>query len=516
MHGSMLVSKGGVKAKGKADSRPPFPVVRLICTTLLVTLFLVVGGAPFEGVPLKGVTAAEPKAVVSAIPRLRDLERNLASKRLTDGRARCSEMAEYYWDANRELEHEFKVAQQKFDRGDGIHRRMILVAGPAGIGKTFVKRNLFAQTPSEELWKFDVRELFDEYSESGCAQDTADLCAGKTVFNQMLALTPQGRSRFEKQLLTSSARFIVVDSLDEVHPTDYVFILRTLERWTRSGDRNFAQVVVFGRPFSFADYWSQSRGEPGCDIVRGFTLKKPEFRTTGDIQVSNWNFDSWKFGLRRGGQGKLEPFSFSEYQDWCERGFPRDGEFSNIVFEQNRHMNSKARQLLNDWISDEPAVAAVVSNLAGNGMVRDILVEQMRHGRGFDERHFMEQFLARWLERDTRSDDRPSQIKPDHLDAYLRLLENTAARFAASVGEDGSFRVPDGELVGIKVGGRDISVSVKCLLNRSGLVTAEPFGDAADQYRFEPLWLHRYLAEQHRSRGITSKNEQTPGPVALR
>ena len=208
------------------------------------------------------------------------------------------------------------------------------------IGKP-CRRNLL-QTPSEG-YEIDVRELFDEY-ESGCAQDTADLCAGKIVFNQMLALTPQGRSRFEKQVLTSSARFIVVDSLDEVHPTDYVFILRTLERWTRSGDCNFAQVVVFGRPFSFADYWSQSRGEPGCDIVRGFTLKKPEFRTTGDIQVSNWNFDSWKFGLRRGGQGKLEPFSFSEYQDWCERGFPRDGEFSNIVFEQNRHMNSKARQ----------------------------------------------------------------------------------------------------------------------------------------------------------------------------
>ena len=115
MHGSKLVSRGGVKAKGKADSRPPFFVVWLICTTLLVTLSLVVGGALFEGVQFNGLTAAEPEAVVSAIPRLRNLERNLASKPLTDGRARCGEMAEYYWDANRELEHEFKVAQQKFD-----------------------------------------------------------------------------------------------------------------------------------------------------------------------------------------------------------------------------------------------------------------------------------------------------------------------------------------------------------------------------------------------------------------
>ena len=102
---------------------------------------------------------------------------------------------------------------------------------------------------------------------------------------------------------------------------------------------------------------------------------------------------------------------------------------------------------------------------------------------------------------------------PDHLDAYLRLLENTAANMHPSV-KMAVFR-PRWRIVGIKVGDA-ISVSVKCLLNRSGLVTAEPFGDAADQYRFEPLWLHRYLAEQHRSRGITSKVEPTPEPVALR
>ena len=53
-------------------------------------------------------------------------------------------------------------------------------------------------------------------------------------------------------------------------------------------------------------------------------------------------------------------------------------------------------------------VVAVVSNLAGTEwFVYSRGTDASR--RGFDELHFMEQFLARWLN-DTRSDDRPSQI----------------------------------------------------------------------------------------------------------
>jgi hypothetical protein len=314
--------------------------------------------------------------------------------------------------------------------------------------------------------------------------------------------------------MRSTASFVVVDSLDEIHPRDYVFVLQTLEKLVRVPTRNFVQVVVFGRPFSFADYWHQVDPNERQDIVHEFTLRKPDFCTTGDILVSNWNFDSWKFGLRRVSDDRHRTVRFADYQAWCERGFPRDQEFSDIVFQANQHMTPEAREKLNRWIAEEPAVAAVISNLAGNGMVREILVDQLQAGHEFDENVFMDQFLTRWLKRDTQSDDRPSQIKPAHLDAYLGLLENVAAKYSTTVRDDGSFLVNSDAEAKIKLNGREFKVSVKSLLNRSGLVTVVPFGEAGAQYRFEPLWLHRLLTSRHASRVENARVEQTP--VAFR
>jgi len=249
-------------------------------------------------------------------------------------------------------------------------------------------------------------------------------------------------------------------------------------------------------------------------VVHGFVFRKPGFRRVGDIQVSNWNFDSWKFGLRRGSTQANAKVSFSEYQAWCERGYGCDGEFADMIFDPNDHMRVEVRATLERWISEEPTVAAVISNLAANGMVRDILVDQLRAGKEFDERTFMDQFLTRWLERDTKSDDRPSLIKPTHLHAYLCLLENVAASYSSSVKADGTFSVPSDANVKVEMNGGDVMVSVKGLLNRSGLVTIQPFGKATNEYRFEPFWLHRFLTGRYVRR--LSDAEVRQSPVALR
>ena len=147
-------------------------------------------------------------------------------------------------------------------------------------------------------------------------------------------------------------------------------------------------------------------------------------------------------------------------------------------------------------------------------MVREILLEQLKSGRSFDERRFMEDFLTRWLMRDTKSDDRPSQMKPEYLDVYLNLLETVAVKYSDSVQADGSFAVANGENVQVEFNGSGLAVSVKSLLNHSGLVTAEPFGEGKGRVRFEPLWLHRFLISRHARRMAGDNLRQTP--VALR
>ena len=41
--------------------------------------------------------------------------------------------------------------------------------------------------------------------------------------------------------------------------------------------------------------------------------------------------------------------------------------------------------------------------------------------------------------------------------------------------------------------GQIVSVLVRRLLNRSGLVTMDPVLPVASRYRFEPFWIHRHL-----------------------
>lgn len=460
--------------------------------------------------------AVEPNRVDGSVSRLKTLERQLLPGRPGVGGPRCAQMVDYYWDANPELESELKSARRKFSNLQDEHQRMVLIAGPAGVGKTFIKRGIYDGLPGDALWKFDARELWAAYRDLGFAEYKADLHHENTVFNKMLTLTNAGREHFCREVLKCKTSFVVVDSLDEIHPRDYVFVLRTLETLVQPSRPGFAQVVVFGRPFCFEAYWQlrQSAGVEASGTVRGYMLQKPEFRTTGDIQVSNWNFDSWKFGLCRRSGKSQHAFCFAEYQQWCERGFLCDGDFSDIIFDANQHITVEAREMLNRWVSDEPAVAAVFANLAANGMVRDILVNHLQKRQTFDDRKFMEQFLELWLKRDTRSDDRPSQIKPEYLDVYLDLLENVAVIYSPAVQADGSFSVGENDQVKVSFISGSIAVSVKDLLNRSGLVTADPFGEERGRVRFEPLWLHRFLISKHDRRLADGNVKQTP--VAVR
>ena len=443
-----------------------------------------------------------------SIEKLERMETELLRHDLVDGPARFQDITEYYWDANPELRQRLESAKDAFQQGESF-RGMTLVAGPAGIGKTFIKRNVYHDdVPRERIWKFDIRELFSEFASQGLAEATPDLHHGARVFNRILSLNEKGRSVFAEMVAAKDISFILVDSLDEVHPEDYSFILKTLEAKAAEPDNSFIQVVVFGRPFAFLDYW-RDRESTASPWVRGLMLNKPEFRTTGDMLVSNWNYDCWKFGLERQCGDDCESVSFADYRRWCLQDFICEGEFSELTFEANDHMTPECRRDLNEWACDHRVVGCVLPNLAANGMVRQILAEHRASKQPFDERRFMDQFLVLWLERDTLSDDRPSQIKPEHLQAYLELLETIAAKYADVVEPDGSFPVAESDMVTIDVDGESVCVPVARVLNRSGLVTVDPFDVSTLRYRFEPLWFHRLLTQMHQERDERELTEAT-------
>jgi hypothetical protein len=381
---------------------------------------------------------------------------------------------------------------------------MTVVTGSAGVGKTFVKQGVYSgEIPQEEIWKFDLRELFSEFAERGLAQWRSDLVYRDQVVNRLLALTPEGRLEFVRLLESRSPSFAVADSIDEIHPDDYLFVLDELERFALQNDRPFVHVVVFGRPFAFREYWQERRSNGLPYGLRGFVLNPPDFRTTGDLCVSNWNHDSFKYGLSRvGSDGESRPMSFADYEQWSSQDFPLTGDFADVRFTENRCGQSERRDELHELTNHNRVVMAVFPNLAGNSILREIVESNLEGNKNFQEQAFMDEFFARWLERDTATDNRPSRIKDEHLEVYLRLLEALAAKY---VNEDrvdryGYFDVLNQDRVEILHHGEPVSVSASELLNRSGLVTLDPAIPVAQRYRFEPLWIHRLLLQRHLER----------------
>ncbi len=440
-----------------------------------------------------------------SIAMLRGIEDRVLPLPLVDGVARNEALSDYYWDANRALKYQLDEAVRAFTAGKPTpFRALTFVAGSAGVGKTFVKRGVYNdEIPKDQIWKFDLRELFAEFADRGLADWRSDLVYQDRVINKLLALTPEGRTEFVRLIETKSPAFVVADSLDEIHPDDYLFVLDALESFALHSDRNFSHVVVFGRPFAFRDYWRERRANGVPQGLRGFVLNAPDFRTTGDLCVSDWNHGCFLYDLSRAGaDGETSPMSLADYERWSRQDFRTSGDFRNVRCKENHCLCPEVRDELKRWTQEHRAVMAVFPNLAGNSILREIVEDSVRRNKTFSERDFMDEFFARWLERDTATDNRPSRIDDEHLEPYLHLLEAVAAKYVQEdrVDRYGYFEVFDDDRVEVMQGDETISILVPQLLNRSGLVTLDPAIPVAQRYRFEPLWIHRLLLQRHAER----------------
>lgn len=452
--------------------------------------------------------ASTPSAEDGDIAMLREIEDRVLPLPLVSGIPRHESLTDYYWETNVELRRRFDEAYKAFNSGKPRRfRAMTMVAGSAGVGKTFVKRGIYRDSvPDDQIWKFDIRELFEEMSKQGLAARKPDVSHRKQAISELLSLTPEGRDEFHRMLAERSPAFVVADSLDEVHTDDYFFVLSELEKFALNGNRDFVHLVVFGRPLAFRDYWRVRSSEGMPEGLRGFQLNPPDFRTTGDLLVSSWNYDCWKHNLSREGlNGETHPMSLPDYEKWHKCDFQTKAEFSDVRFDENRSICPAVRDELYQWATNHRVVGSALSNLAGNSMVREMVEEHVEAGRDFDERRFMADFFAKWLARNTRSGNRPSRDKPAMLDVYVRLLEAVAAKYVAEDRVDrlGYFDVLKNDHVVVESDGQSISVPVITLMNHSGLVATDPLLPTAPRYRFEPLWIHRFLLERRTEREST-------------
>lgn len=444
-------------------------------------------------------------AVKVDTPSLREIERRVLPPPIVEGPNRHAKLPDYYWAENIALRERLERAKRSFHRGPTpTFRALTLVAGAAGVGKTFIKGEVFDKDyPRTATCKFDLRELYDEWAGDAITTDKADLSSGGLVISSLKSVTDKSRARLREYLNAQNASFYVIDSLDEIHPDDYAWVLEQVEDFVFDGDRQFVHVVVFGRGFAYRDFWNTRTPHRRDDDAELYLLNPPAFCTTGDLTVSSWNYHSWKYRLAWAPDGKeTSKMPLGVYAQWVENGFCRQGSFRSVTCEANDDIRADVQRALVDCASKCRVVGGALYNLAGNSMIREILRREALEQRPYDERRVAEAYLNQWLIRETQAHDRPSIEKPEHLDLYLPLLGHVAVKYLQEnrIDDHGHFPVRDGDTVTVKHECRQRVFPVKRILAGSGLVVTDPREEGVAKYRFEPLWIHRLLAEMHGER----------------
>ncbi|MCO6458589.1 MAG: hypothetical protein J5I93_25055 [Pirellulaceae bacterium] len=439
---------------------------------------------------------------------LRAIEERLLPEVIVPGPAAHADLSAYYTAANPALLERFAAARKLYEapRLRSV-RRLTLVAGDAGVGKSFLKREAFGKNdPAGAVCKLDIRELYQEWLAAGLTEARPDLRDGDVVLNRLLAVKDRDRPLVSDYLAARPAAIYVIDSLDEIHPDDHGWFFDQLEQFVFSGQRDFRHVVVFSRPLAFHQRWQPLAERHERGEVELHWLHPPRLRTTGDLLVSTWNYLGYRHKLRWRPEGgdELVPMSLQDFTGWSQAGFHRSGSYSSVTLDDESPYTTQVHATMLDWTQRHRVLIAPLWNLAGNSLLRETIERRLRQDSepAFDERTWMLDFLHAWLRRDTQSDDRPSLAKPEYLALYVELLERVAVRYARPdlVDDQGFFQVAPEDRIELTRAGRQLSFSVERILNRSGMKHLELGGRDVARYRFEPIWFHRLLVEMHNDR----------------
>ena len=437
------------------------------------------------------------------LDRLRQVENRVLPSVLVPGPNAHATLPEYYWAENQDLLARFDEAKRAYAKPTKApYRSVTLVAGSAGVGKTFLKSEVYGDVaPKEAVCKFDIHDLYDQWTTQGLIFDRPDIACDGAAVSHCTSLRERQAPLLREYLEAQNASFYVIDSLDEVHPEDCRWVLGQVDEFVFQGDRDFVAVAVFGRSHAFRDFWT-ARRELGHETnARLLLLNPPAFRTTGDLLVSTWNYHTWKYGLKWSPQGgEPEPMSLDAYRDWVSDGYSHTGRFESITCRENDDMRSDVQDRLVGCAGQRPAIGAMLYNLAGNGIIREILQTDLLAGKPYDEQEVMSAYFDQWLIRETKAHGTPSLEAPTRLDLYMTLLQRLAVMYADDVDDSGFFTVRDEDRVEVRYSGRQLAFPVKPVLNRSGLTLSDPRKEGEEEYRFEPFWLHRMLVKEHQER----------------
>ena len=478
---------------------------RKVRTALLLLAITVLTGFHRPMLAQEGVSpspvAVSPVSVGTqpyALARLERIEAQQLPSALVAGPAQHTSLPAYYEAANQDLADRLSACKSCFesDPNSPMHR-MTLISGVAGAGKTFLKGMVFRKDyPQGTVHKFDLRELYELWQEQGLVEPRPDLANQGLTLNQLPAVKGPRTDQILDYLNQQSGNFYVIDSLDEIHPDDSQWVLEQIEQFTFESSKPFLHVVVLGRGSSFRNYWVKHHQDRPREDLALFNLGAPQFRTTGDLQVSTWNYHCFRNRLAWS-QPDRGPFTLENFIAWEASDFRRTGSFKNVSLTTDTAVDATIEKTFAQWTQARPYLGDMLRNLAGNSMIREIAFARISDNQNCGEAAIKRAYIRACLERNAGSHGRPTSDDKELGGVYLQLLTSIAERMTQPhrLNDQGYFAPHAGETINVVHEGREYTFPVQQVLDRSGLIYVDALQTDRPTYRFEPLWVHRALLE---------------------
>jgi hypothetical protein len=423
--------------------------------------------------------ALEGEALAVDASHLCDIERDqfIFEIDLTSNQANTS-LEAYYEAANPELVRHLSSIATAFAAGES-HARVTYVRGAAGIGKSFVTRNLTSAFDTAQQCSIEMADLFAGAANSlGFPVElAADLTTQdrETVFNRLPAVADEASFDLKRMLDAAGCvvdeqllPLIILDGIDELHGNTSTLMLEAVDDFIRSGAPGAGRFVHFfisGRPEGFATWLNHPhRKETNTAIVDQFDLQAPRYGTAGDLE-----------------------YRVRGYLD-----FARDPPLA--ADEIAAHVKS-----FTEAVSKYPFLSYSIGNLA----LGNIAIEQTAPSLSVSEQSLKEGLFDDILLRNAGTHGRPG-ADSDLEGTYRRALEDVATKYA-EVADDGRFAVRSEDTIeAFDDAGRSLgTLRVRNLLGRAGVAFLTEPSTSTTRYRFDPYWLHAHLIERRNTRTLS-------------
>lgn len=372
---------------------------------------------------------------------------------------RFEKLQDYYFEANPVLRQRLDEVKKAWQDGKGYG--YTFVCAPGGAGKSFLFGS-FSKSLAEHLYAIDLTKMDKEKMFMRRVVELAPLNGeDATRSTKMRAFGRANDSPNEQRCpplpelfgiighdLTKKPRpFLMIDSLDEVHPRSSLSVLERVEDHLKQVEQRtpggFQHVFVFGRPESFKEFYRDTpQRKPTL-----FAMKLPNYRSLTDLKI----------GLE-----------------------------SSRVYHDRKEKDVEATLELT---AKHPFLQESVHFLNIQGDLLKAAQEMLN--RRDDERAIKDALLGKILERNADVMFRPTLTSA----WYARLLQAIAAKHL-NVDDDGWFTIGRDDAIEL-ADGQKRTFQISTVLDRSGLIVLDEKDFRKPRYRFVPSWVHEHLVWRH-------------------